>query len=368
MRIAIVHDYLCGMGGAERVFQYICEEFEEADVYALAYNPDGCLPYFKSRTINTTWMNSFIRTMDAFRWSFPLATKVMGILDLSHYDVVLSSSASVAKYVRVAHGRHLCYCYIPTRALWQTSEYFGTGLKAWIIRPFLTYLRRQDYAAAQRVDQFIAISEVTKEQIAATYHRDSKIIFSPIDLTRFAPSQSRGDHFLIVSRLEKWKRVEYAIEAFNRLGLRLRVIGTGSEEAHLKKIAGSNITFLGPVDDEALAREYALAKAVVFTPYLEYGLIPLEANASGTPVICYGKGGVTETMIPWQSKSGRYGATALFFHEQTAHALARAVEQFERAEFNPEFLVTHASRWGVPAFRQQIRSAVMAAAKCETSC
>ena len=363
MKLAIVHDYLCGMGGAERVFQYICEEFPEADAFALAYNPESTLPYFKGRDIRTTWLNRYVQSMDAFRWSFPLATYVMESLDLSDYDVVLSSSATVAKYVRVPKGQHLCYCYIPTRALWQTGAYFGTSWKAALIKPLLSYLQRRDYQAAQRVDQFIAISQTTQNHIASTYHRDSKIIFSPIDLDRFAPSQHRGEHYLVVSRLEQWKRVDYAIEAFNRLGLPLRVIGSGKEEARLRALAGPNIVFLGGVDDETLAREYAEAKAVVFTPFLEYGLIPLEANASGTPVICYGLGGITETMIPWSADGTPSGSpTAVFFYKQTADALVEAVRQFEQASFDPAQLIKHASQWGVPEFKRQLRAVVDALA------
>ncbi len=362
MKVAIVHDYLCGMGGSERVFQYICEEFEEADAYTLAYNPERTLPYFKRREIRTTWLNHFVQSMDAFRWSFPFATHVMESLDLSEYDLVLSSSATVAKYIRVPNGKHVCYCYIPTRALWQTGEYFGGSWKSSLIKLFLSYLKHHDLEAAQRVNQFIAISKTTQEHIANTYSRDSSVIFSPIDLDRFASSEHRGEHYLIVSRLEQWKRVDYAIEAFSRLGLPLKVIGTGKEEARLREMAGPNITFLGGVDDETLAREYAVAKAVIFTPFLEYGLIPLEANASGTPVICYGIGGITETMISWSKEAeiNYPSATAVFFYEQTANALIEAVRQFEKVSFDPAYLVKHASRWGVPEFKRQLRAAVEA--------
>jgi glycosyltransferase involved in cell wall biosynthesis len=359
MRIAVVHDYLCGMGGSERIFQYICEEFNEADAYTLAYNPERTLPYFKERLMHTTWLNPIIQSMDTFRWSFPIATHVMESLDLSEYDIVLSSSATVGKYIRVPNGIHVCYCYIPTRALWQTEEYFGGSWKSKVIKPFLSHLRRRDLEVAQRVNQFIAISKTTQDHIAKTYSKDSKVIFSPIDLNRFAPSKYRGDHYLIVSRLEHWKRVDYAIDAFNRLGLPLRVIGTGKEETRLREMAGPNVTFLGGVDDESLAREYAVAKAVVFTPSLEYGLIPLEANASGTPVICYGIGGITETMIPWSEHSEKIAsATAMFFYEQTANALIEAVQRFENVSFDSASLVKHASKWGVPEFKQQLREAV----------
>ena len=359
MKIAIVHDYLCGIGGSERVFQYMCEEFQEADVYTLACNTDATFPYFKDRHINTTWLNPFVRTMDAFRWSFPLATYTMQGLDLSKYDVVLSSSATVAKYVRVPKGKHICYCYIPTRAIWQFDEYFGSSWKAGLVKLFLPYLRKRDLQAARQVDNFIAISEATKGYIRDSYGRDSEVINSPINLDSFRATAEKKDHFLIVSRLEQWKRVDYAIEAFNQLGLPLRIVGKGIEESRFRAMAKPNIEFLGAVDDETLAREYGEARAVVFTPFLEYGLIPLEASASGTPVICYGKGGITETMVPWNGGlATSESPTAVFFYEQTADALVSAVREFESATFDAEQLVRHASRWGVPEFRKQLREAV----------
>ena len=356
MRIAIVHDYLCGLGGAERVFQYICEEFSEADVYTLAYNPCGTYPYYLTRKIHTTWLNRFVQSMEGFRWSFPIATYAMQSFDLSKYDIVLSSAATVGKYILVPNGKHICYCYIPTRALWHFDQYFGNSLKAKVVKPILPYLKRRDYTAAQTVDHFIAISNSSRDYIKQYYNRDADVIYCPIETEKFHPSGKRGDHFLIVSRLQHWKRVDYAVEAFNKLGLPLRIIGTGKEESRLRSMAKSNIIFLGAVDDETLAHEYSEARAVIFTPFLEYGLIPLEANASGTPAICYGEGGITETMIPVGS-SGALGEspTAVFFYEQTADALITAIRQFETCKFNSSDLVKHASKWSVASFKEKIR-------------
>jgi len=358
MKVALVHDYLCGVGGSERVFQYICEEFPEADVYTLAYNPDKTFPYFSNRDIRTTWLNGFVQSMEAFRWSFPVATYVMESLDLSKYDVVLSSSATVAKYVKVPNGKHVCYCYIPTRALWHFEEYFGSNFKAKSFRLFLPYLRGRDYAAAKRIDQFVAISEASKAHIKTYYNSNALVINSPINLDQFTPSENRKDHYLVVSRLEHWKRVDYAIEAFNQLGLPLRIIGTGKEASRLKAMAKSNITFVGPVDDVTLAREYSEAIALISTPFIEYGLTPLEASASGTPVICYGKGGMVEIMVPWGCGEPSAAPTAVFFYEQTADALIEAVQRFDGARFNSGDLIRHASQWSVPAFKRNIRSVV----------
>jgi glycosyltransferase involved in cell wall biosynthesis len=359
MKMAVVHDYLCGMGGSERVFQYICEEFPEADIYTLAYNPNLAPQYFRKRLIRTTWINRFVQSMNAFRWSFPISTYVMNSIDLSAYDVVLSSSATVAKYIKVPNGKHICYCYIPTRALWQTNEYFGNSYKATLIKFFLNYLKKRDYAAAQSVDRFIAISKVTQDQIKKIYNKNSEIIPSPINAKEFLPVANKSDNYLIVSRLEQWKCVDYAIEAFNKLKLPLRIIGSGIEEQKLKQIANANITFLGAVDDDTLSIEYAKAKAVIFTPFLEYGLIPLEANASGTPVICYGKGGVTETMISVDNYcKNTQTPTAVFFYKQTPEALISALKQFDLFDFDKEALVRHALKWDVPAFKRNIRKEI----------
>jgi glycosyltransferase involved in cell wall biosynthesis len=366
VKLAIIHDYLCGIGGSERIFQYMCEEFPEADAYTLAYNPETTFPYFRTRGIRTTWLNRFVQSTASFRWSFPLATYVMQSLDLSRYDVVLSSAATVAKYVKVPNGRHICYCYIPTRAIWHFDEYFGDSFKAKLLKLTLPYLKWRDLAAAGRIDRFVAISQASKDYIRQYYGRDADVVYCPIELDKFRPSGKKGNHYLIVSRLERWKKIDYAVEAFTRLGRPLRIIGAGPEEQRLRAMAGPNITFLGAVDDAALAKEYGEAKAVIFTPFLEYGLIPLEANASGTPVICYGKGGIVETMVPAGERKGKGDtATAVFFYEQTADALIDAVKQFETYTFDSDALVRHAQSWGVPSFKEKLRKIVASAAAPE---
>jgi glycosyltransferase involved in cell wall biosynthesis len=360
MRIALVHDYLCTLGGAERVFQYICEAFPEADAYTLSINRSRVTPYFRNRRdIRTTWMNPFVQSPAAFRAAFPIATYAMQRLDLREYDLVLSSAATVARYVRAPNGRHVCYCYIPTRAIWHHDEYFNGGVAGRAFRTLLPYLKRRELDAVAHTDEFIAISEMTRKYIRDYYRRESSVIHCPIDLSAFAPAAHRSDAFLIVSRLEHWKRVDYAVEAFTKMGLPLRVVGQGPEEGRLRAMAGPNVTFLGAVDDRQLAHEYATARAVIFTPFLEYGLIPLEANASGAPVIAYGKGGIEETMIPANGPAAdTMRATAVFFGEQTANSLVAAVRHFETLRFDAQALARHASAWSIPAFQKKLRSAV----------
>lgn len=360
MRLALVHDELLVPAGSERVFLAMVEEFPEADIFTLAYNPDTTCPEFRqyANRIRTTFLNPFIRSHAAFKLAFPLATYAMESLDLRDYDVVLTSSAHVAKYVRRIRGRHICYCYFPTRALWNPGPYFGAdrSLKVRIFRALMSYLKRRDYAAAQRVDTFVAISQSSREAIRQFYDRDADVLFSPINFDGFAAgrAESKDDVYLLVSRLETWKRVDIAIEAFNRLGRPLHIIGGGPDAAALRAMAGPNIKFLGRVDDSELIRAYGRARAVVFTPELEYGLIPLEANAAGTPVIALGRGGVLETM--------RADLTAEFFYEQTGEALAEAVLRFEARSFDRDALVEHARPFGNAVFRQKLRALVENAA------
>jgi glycosyltransferase involved in cell wall biosynthesis len=359
VRVALVHDYLCTYGGSDRVFSYMCEAIPEADVYTLALNRRRTLRYFAARSdIRTTWMNGLVRDPATFRLWFPLATYAMQRLDLGAYDLVISSAATVARYVRAPRGRHVCYCYIPTRAVWQFDEYFGDSLKGKSFRPLLPFLKRRERETARHTDEYIAISAVSQAEILRCYGRPSRILPCPVDVGRFQVSADRKPHFLIVSRLERSKRVDYAVEAFSRLGLPLRIVGTGPEFGRLRRLAAANVEFLGAIDDAALAREYATARAVVYTPMNEYGLTPLEANASGTPVIAYGAGGTLETMRPAETDDGATDATAIFFDTQSAEALSQAVRRFERLSFDPRALRRHAERWSVEAFQVELRRMV----------
>lgn len=357
MKIALLHDALITFGGAERVFQYICEVFDEADIYTLSYNPENTLPFFKRKNISVSFLNRFVQTQNSFKFSFPVATYVFGNINLSQYDIAISSSASVSKYIKIPNGKHFCYCYYPTRALWEPDKYFGNSPLKLFLKPLLPYLKKRDRTASNKIDHFIAISIDTKEHIKKYYNRDSFIINCPIDLTKFYSSNQRDEYFLLVSRLEKWKKIDYAIKAFNKLGLPLKVVGTGGEEKYLKRMANTNITFMGRLSDDKLASEYSKAKAVIFTPHLEYGLIPLEANASGAPVIAYGIGGIRETMINYNPEvlSSEQTPTAVFFFEQTEEALIEAVLKFNKIKFDSQKLVEYARKFDVDVFKKSIK-------------
>lgn len=362
MKLAIIQDQLLTEAGSERVFLYMAQEFREADIFTLAYNPDTTWPEFRDFKINTSWLNPFVQSHDRFKTVFPLSTHVMQNWDFTAYDVILTSSATTAKYIRNHRARHICYCYYPTRAIWTHNKYFDgakSDLREAVFKLAYSNLRRRDLEAARGVDDFIAISQSTRDAIRQFYGRESQVLFSPIDVDRFTPGAvlAKSDRYLMVGRLERWKRTDFAIEAFNRLGLPLDIIGTGPEEAALRAAAGPNIRFLGRADDETLVRAYGAARAVVFTPELEYGLVPLEAAAAGTPTVALGKGGVLETMIGPDDPSGR-APTAVFFEEQTPESLIAAVRRLETLDFPKTGLLAHAAQFGIPEFRRKLRALV----------
>ncbi len=361
LKIALIQDQLLTRAGSERVFLYMAQEFQEADLYTLCYNPDTTWPEFRKFEIATSPLNRIIQDHGRFKTLFPIATWWMEHWDFSAYDLIITSSATTAKYIRRFKGPHICYCYFPTRAIWSFDSYFGRerGLRGWVFECLMPWFKHQDLAAAARVSQFIAISQSAAKAIRTCYQRDAAVLHCPIDVERFkAGAQiAKQDYFLLVSRLEKWKQVDYAIDAFNRLGLPLHIIGTGPEEMKLRSMAEPNVSFKGAVDDGVLIRAYGEARAVIFPPELEYGLVPLEANAAGTPVIALGRGGVLETMVGMDDSRGRR-PTAVFYTKPTAECLMEAVREFERARFSREDLLSHVAPFDIAEFRSRLRRMV----------
>lgn len=362
MKLALVFDHLLTTAGSERVFQYLIEEFQEADVYTIAYNPETTWPALRQFKINTSWANTFIKTHNRYKLLYPILCNIMKHWDFNRYDLILSGTGVLVKHISRFNCPHICYCFTPTRAIWNVNEYFSDhGVKQRIFKGLLPYFKRQDISASKRVTKYITLSEYSRRAIAEIYNRHADILFCPIDFDRFSKGvlEKKENHYLIVSRLERWKRLEYAIEAFNQLGYPLRIIGSGSDADLFKSIAKDNIEFIGNVDDGQLAIEYGRAKAVIFTPELEYGLVPIEANAAGTPVIAYGRGAINETMIPFGHIDQT--PTAVFFYEQTAESLIEAVKIFESSKFQSDDLVNHASKWSIPPFKKKVREYVESA-------
>jgi len=361
MKIALIQDSLLVCAGSERVFKCMVEEFPEADIFTLAYNSKTTCPVFKNHQINTSWANRFIRSHGLFKLLFPISTYIMKVWNFKSYDVIISSSATTAKYISRFKGKHFCFGYYPTRAIWDYERYFvKRNFTSLIFKILLPFFKSRDLAAVKRVTQFISQSKVSKQAFQDIYNVDATTINSPIDYDKFKEgiNENKSDFYLIVSRLEQWKKLHYAIEAFNDLGIKLKIIGSGPLEKELKSMAKKNIQFLGKVSDADLVKNYGRAKALIFTPSLEYGLPPLEALSAGTPVIAFGEGAVNETMRPYKRNNNSF-YTAIFYNKQNKKSLIDAVSLSENIKFNRDKLTAYAEKFSEKNFRVRLRSFVV---------
>ena len=353
MKIALVHDYLTQLGGGERVLSTLCEMFPEAPIFTLIYNEKATNGVFKNRKIYTSFLQKIPGAKKFFRgliWLMPLAVEQ---LDLSDFDVVISVSHSFGKgIITKPTTKHICYCLTPTRYLWHEA---GLPFKP-ISQFILTYLRTWDYQAAQRPDYFIASSENVRQRIKKYYNRDSEVIYPPVETGKFYISEEPKEYFLMVGRMVPYKRFDIAVEAFRRLPEeRLLIIGDGPEHKKLKnrslKFKVKNIKFLGRVSENELPKHYAGCKALIFPQEEDFGIVPLEAMASGRPVIAYRAGGALETI--------KEGETGVFFDEQTPESLVKTVRQFNEKKNNSEKIREQASAFNKEKFKKKISDFLM---------
>jgi glycosyltransferase involved in cell wall biosynthesis len=338
MKIALVHDYLTQFGGAERVFELLCQFFTQADVFSSVYDPKNTID-LQGHSVKTTFLQKLPGGKKNFRLLAPLYYPAFRQLDLQDYDLIISSTSSFAKGVRKRPGAmHICFCHNVTRFLWDTrtylEEYSNFRKFSPLIRPILEFLRQQDLRYAQEPDLYIANSTTVAKRIKQIYNRKSLVINYPINTNKFIFSAEKEDYYLISSRIISYKRLDIAIETFNWLGLPLIIIGDGPERKRLEAKSSDNIKFLGYVDDEWRSHLMAKAKALVVTALEDYGLVPIEANASGTPVIAYGAGGVLDTQIA--------GETGVLFNPQSPDALQSAIKQIESQEWDYAKIREHA--------------------------
>lgn len=356
MRPALVHEYLNQYGGAERVLQVLGTMLPDAPIYTTLYDRELTGGVFRGRDIRTSFIQRLPGSRSYHHLYSPLMPLAVEQFDLSAFDTVLSVSASFAKGVIVHPGmRHICYCLTPPRFLWDDSQrfirQFGYPLPIQSLAPLgLSYLRVWDRQAADRVDTFVAISECVKRRIAKYYGRDSQVIYPPVNVSKFTVGQGHGQYWLMVGRLVAYKRFDMAIRVFNRLGWPLKIVGAGVQEKHLRRLAKGNVEFLGLVDDVQLAGLYADAAGVVFPQEEDFGIVPLEAMASGRPVVAYRAGGAMETIID--------RITGVFFDEQTDEALEAALDRASRMQFIPSVCRGQAERFDIPVFREKMASAL----------
>ncbi len=372
LKVALVHDWLTGMRGGERCLEVFCELFREADLFTLIHRRGAVSLTIERMAIHTSLLQHIPLAKTHYRHLLPILPLAIKQFRMTDYDLILSSSHAVAKGVHRRHPTfHLCYCFTPMRYIWDQSPIYFPRERfspvSWaLLQAMLRYLRAWDVNSARRVDAFIAISNNIAAKIRTHYDRASDVIPPPVDCAFFVPDRSvqreRTSFFLIVSALVPYKRVDLAIEAFNRLRLPLVVVGTGPERARLEHMAAANIRFLGWQPDEIVRDCYRHCEALIFPGEEDFGLVPLEAQACGTPVIAFGKGGALETVIPLNSAEGEgdrhLGATGVFFYEPTAAALCEAVSLWQRyaIEFSPEAIRQNALRFDRPVFKDRIRT------------
>jgi len=353
MKVALVHDYLNQMGGAERVVIALHEIFPDAPIYTSIYDPARVDPAFQKMDIRTSFMQKLPMVKKHHQPYLPLYPFAMEKLNLRGYDLVLSSSSAFGKGVITRpETMHVCYCHTPMRWCWNYEEYVERehlGKVARTVLPFLiTKLRTWDQVSAMRVDHFIANSPIVAERIRKYYRREAIYIPPPVEASRFPfdPTIEPENYFLILSRLVPYKRIDLAIEACNQLQLPLVIIGGGRDLERLKRMAGSTIRFLGKLSDEEVLHYYTHCRAFIFPGEEDFGITPLEAQACGRPVIAYGAGGALATIVD--------GITGTFFREQTVESLTTVLASFNERAFNSSVIRNHALEFDTPRFRRRI--------------
>jgi len=353
LKIAFVHSWLNQYGGAERVLEAAHELFPDAPVYTSIYDPAALPASYRTWDIRTSFMQHWPAVHRRHQFYLPFYPFAFASFDLRGYDLLLSIPSAFAHgVVKPDRARHICYCLTPARFLWSYRAYVeneavGRGARA-VLPFFILPLRKWDRHVAARVDTFIAISHVVQDRIAHYYRRNSTIIYPPVYTEHFQPvaTSEVGDYFLIVSRLAPYKRVDLAVQALTQVGLPLVIAGDGRDRARLEKMAGPNVRFVGRVSDAARRDLMARCRAFIFPGEEDFGIAPLEANASGRPVIAYGRGGTLDTIVE--------GTNGLLFHEPAAAALADCVRTFDPAQFDPHRIRAHAEQFDVRLFQQRL--------------
>jgi glycosyltransferase involved in cell wall biosynthesis len=354
MRVAIVHYWLLGMRGGEKVLEALCRILPDADIFTLFYDPDRVSPAIKQHRVTASYLNPLRRF---HRSLLPLMPRALESFDLRDYDLVISSESGPAKGVIAnPNARHICYCHTPMRYLWDLypqylNEWTRSPLKRAAIRYFTPRLRQWDLRTAKGVTEFVANSENVRGRIRRIYDRGSTVVYPPVAIESFR-SEPPDDYFLMVSELVPYKRVDLAVRVFSRNGRQLRIAGDGPEYANLKKIGAPNIQFLGRVSDTDLQKLYARCRAFVMPGEEDFGITIVEALASGKAVIALGRGGVLEIVPP---------EGAFFFDTPTEDALDDAIRRFESSQIDPQLLQASATRFSAAEFDRKMRGVIFEA-------
>ncbi len=358
MKTALIADWLPTFGGAEHVLASIRKLFPDAPIFTTVAKKEKLGP-LATADIRTSSLQKWYRLLGRHQYLLPWMPRTIENINLSSFDLILSSSHAVGKgIIPPSHAVHVCYCHTPMRYAWEMEgEYLKDfklrGPLKWFAQSQLKKLRRWDLSNSKRVDVFIANSKETQSRIKKLYNRDSVVIQPPVDDRFFVQDLSsvpKENHFLAIGRFVPYKRFDLLIETANALGFPLKIIGRGDDEKRLRKLAGPTVEFLGFIPDEELPRQYMAARAVLFPQFEDAGVVPLEAQASGTPVIAFAKGGALETVIDQK--------TGLFFAAQTQDALKDALVRFDKSSFDPAVIREHAQQFSEARFLEQTKKTI----------
>jgi glycosyltransferase involved in cell wall biosynthesis len=353
VKVAIIHYWLVGMRGGEKVIEALCEMYPQADIFTHVYVPEMVSDTIRAHRIIPTFINSLPRASRMYKTYLPLMPLALEQLDLRGYDLVISSESGPAKgIIPSSNALHVCYCHTPMRYIWNMYHDYrsSAGRVARLMMPTLShYLRMWDVTSAARVDSFVANSATVASRIRRYYGADSAIIHPPVDTRAFsvaAPSELE-DYYLMAGELVSYKRPDLAVLAFNKMKLRLVVIGGGEMLEQIRSLAGPTVTVLGSQPFDVLKRHYARCRALIFPGEEDFGMVPVEAMASGRPVVAFGRGGATETVTD--------GISGVFFAEQSVEDITSAVQRLSLITIDPERIAQHASQFGRDQFFQKMR-------------
>lgn len=355
LRVILSHDWLTGMRGGERVLEVLCRMFPQAPIHTLIADPPALSNTIRRHSIITSWLQKIPGITKHYRYFLPLLPSVIESFRASEADLVISTSHCVAKGLKPpADALHLCYCFTPMRYAWLFyEEYFGRNrLKKMVLSPMLKRLRKWDRAASDRVTRFVTLSRHVAGRIREFYGREADVVYPPVNIDFWKPASilqdttctgsDLGNYDLMVSAMVPYKRIDLAVNAYGRSGFPLKIVGTGPLLQQLRGFAGKNICFLGRVPDEQVRQLYQDCRFLVFPGEEDFGIVPVEAQACGRPVVAYGKGGTLETVV--ENKTG------VFFHDQSENALLEAVESAASMKWNPVAIRSNAERFSEDNF------------------
>ncbi len=354
MKVAIIHYWLVGMRGGEKVIEALCDMYPQADIFTHVYVPEMVSDKIRQHRVVPTFINSLPRAAKMYKTYLPLMPLALEQLDLRGYDLVISSESGPAKgIIPPSDALHVCYCHTPMRYIWNMYHDYRDGagrLTRWMMPPLSHYLRMWDVTSAARVDSFVANSATVARRVRRYYGVDSAVVHPPVDTAAFAavPSSELGDHYLMAGELVSYKRPDLAVRAFNEMRLKLVVIGGGDMLEEVHRLAGPTVTVMGSQPFDVLKQHYARCRALIFPGEEDFGMVPVEAMASGRPVVAFGRGGATETVTE--------GVSGVFFAEQTAEAISAAVRRLDNFHIDPAKIVAHASQFGREQFFQKMKT------------